>query len=85
MMGMYRFPANKRAKEATLGDQVKKLDEECREVTEAYMDMEDDHLLDETWDVIYTAEGILRKFGKQQVEASFERVRDKSKARGDIA
>lgn len=85
-MGFYQFKSNKRAAEATLGEQVAKLEEEVKEVSEEFErdPFGGDALLVETWDVIFTAEGILRKFDKDQVQQARTTVFEKAKRRGDI-
>lgn len=85
-MGFYQFKSNKRAAEATLGEQVAKLEEEVKEVSEEFErdPFGGDALLVETWDVIFTAEGILRKFDKDQVQQARTTVVEKAKRRGDI-
>lgn len=85
-MGFYQFESNKRAAEATLSDQIAKLEEEVKEVSEEFENdpFGSDALLVETWDVIYTAEGILRKFDKDQVQQARTVVVEKAKRRGDI-
>lgn len=85
-MGFYQFKSNKRAAEATLSDQIAKLEEEVKEVSEEFErdPFGGDALLVETWDVIYTAEGILRKFDKDQVQQARTVVVEKAKRRGDI-
>lgn len=85
-MGFYQFKSNKRAAEATLGDQIAKLEEEVEEVAEEFErePFGSDALLVETWDVIFAAEGILRKFDKDQVQQARTAVVEKAKARGDI-
>lgn len=81
----YRFPANKRAKENTLNDQVAKVREEGVEVYRACMDWDEDAMLEEVMDVIYAAEGILRKYDKKKVEEAYEKVVQKARDRGDIS
>ena len=85
-MGFYQFKSNRRAAEATLGEQVAKLEEEVKEVSEEFArdPFGGDALLVETWDVIFTAEGILRKFDKDQVQQARTTVVEKAKRRGDI-
>lgn len=85
-MGFYQFKSNKRAAEAALSDQIAKLEEEVKEVSEEFENdpFGSDALLVETWDVIYTAEGILRKFDKDQVQQARTVVVEKAKRRGDI-
>lgn len=85
---MFRFPPNKRAKEATLHEKMKKINEEFNEATRAYMDhveFGDEPLAGELWDVIYATEGALRKLDKNTVEEECEATRAKAKACGDIA
>lgn len=64
----------------------RKLEEEVKEVSEEFErdPFGGDALLVETWDVIYTAEGILRKFDKDQVQQARTVVVEKAKRRGDI-
>lgn len=85
-MGFYQFKPNRRAAEATLGEQVAKLEEEVKEVSEEFErdPFGGDALLVETWDVIFTAEGILRKFDKDQVQQARTAVVEKAKRRGDF-
>ena len=81
---LYRFPSNKRAECASLCDQIIKLHEETNEVSRAFLDDESDaRIIEETWDVIQTAEGILRKFPTWMVAIGFARVKLKSWHRGD--
>ena len=84
MAALFRFPANKRAKDATLNEQVAKVREEAVEVYRACMDWDDEAILIEAWDVIYAAEGVLRKYPKDMAERAFEAVKAKAKERGDI-
>lgn len=85
-MGFYQFKPNRRAAETTLGEQVAKLEEEVKEVSEEFErdQFGGDALLVETWDVIFTAEGILRKFDKDQVQQARTAVVEKAKRRGDF-
>lgn len=83
-MGMYRFGKLHVAAETGLQEQINKVCEEAQEIknAHAYDPLDDESIIEETWDTICAAEGILRKFSKEAVETGFERVRDKNKARG---
>ena len=85
-MGFYQFKPNKRAAENSLADQVAKVAEESKEVSEEFErdPFGGDALLVKTWDVIFAAEGILRKFDKDQVQQARTAVVEKAKRRGDI-
>lgn len=81
---LYRFPSNKRAEAEALGAQLGKLAEETAEAVAAYDDGEcPARIIEETWDVIQAAEGVLRKFGPPAVMKGFAMVLLKSIARGD--
>lgn len=81
---LYRFPSNKRAESASLCDQIIKLHEETNEVSRAFLDDESDaRIIEETWDVIQAAEGVLRKFPIHKVVFGFFLVLFKSRRRGD--
>lgn len=61
--GLYRFPPNKRAEEADLGEQIDKIFEEAMEVAYAWVTNDyEERIVEELWDVIQAAEGALRKF-----------------------
>ena len=81
---LYRFPENKRAARASFGDQLNKLSEELTEVCDAFIDGEpDSRVIEELWDVIQAAEGMLRKFAYSAVLKGLVFVRKKSRERGD--
>lgn len=80
----YKFPANRRAKESTLDQQVAKVREEAVEMYREYMDMNETAMLEEAMDTIYAVEGILRKYPKEQVAEAYEKVVRKARERGDI-
>lgn len=86
---MYRFPPNRRASDATLRAQVLKVQEEARELAEACDAATDsygrDHAVEEAWDVIQAAEGVIRKLAGMgaSAEAGLAYVYLKDKARGD--
>lgn len=80
---VYRFPANSRAQELTIAEQVEYLCGEAVEVAEAGLDGGAAHVIEELWDVIHTAEGALRKFGEQRVRDGYYLVMAKNMERGD--
>ena len=81
---LYRFPSNKRAEAETLGAQLGKLAEETAEAVAAYNNGESPaRIIEETWDVIQAAEGVLRKFGILAVMMGLAFVKAKSIERGD--
>lgn len=75
----YTFPASKRAKERTLNDQVSLLREESIGVYRACMDWDEAAMIAGTMGVILAAEGILRKYTKEQVEEAYEFVKSWSR------
>lgn len=80
----YRFPENQRAAAQTLGAQLGKLAEETAEAVAAFNDGESPaRIIEETWDVIQAAEGVLRKFGVPAVMMGYVFVQAKSIERGD--
>ena len=81
---LYRFPSNNRAEAETLGAQLGKLAEETAEAVAAYNDGEcPARIIEEVWDVIQAAEGVLRKFGPPAVTMGLAFVKAKSIERGD--
>lgn len=81
----YRFKPNKRAKEATIYQQMDKVVEEATEALSALHDMEsDDRVSEELLDCIWACEGALRKIRKHIVEEAERRVVEKAEARGDV-
>jgi hypothetical protein len=82
----YRFPANGKAKEATLEQQARKVCEEAGEVLFAVRRAEGvDHLLEETLDTIHACEGILRRYPMRRVLVAHARVLVKCMLRGDYS
>lgn len=80
----YRFPKNKRAADAFIWAQLEKVVEEAEEAYLAHHYLEGDaRIIEETWDVIVAAEGVLRKFKLRDVLIGMARVRIKNKQRGD--
>lgn len=78
------FPENKKAEAASKLDQALKVKEEGGEVFSAVLDNESDmRVLEETWDAIQAAEGLLRKFPVSKVMAAKARVIVKCTKRGD--
>lgn len=82
--GVYRFPANQRAAESTLANQLRKVNEEAAEASQAFLMMEGQaRIIEELWDVIQAAEGALRMFPLWHVEKGRAFVVEKSQLRGD--
>ena len=82
-MGEFMFPSNNKASNASVYDQAVKLVEEANEVFEAAAEGDDWETLVETYDVVQTCEGILRKYPKELRQKAHGFVRDKCKNRGD--
>lgn len=82
-MGEFMYPSNNKASEATVYDQAAKVVEEANEVLEAAAECDDWQILIETYDVVHTCEGILRKYPKELRQKAHDHVRAKCKARGD--
>ena len=84
MPNLYQFPSCIKAEKASTSAQIVKLLEEVVEVADAYEHdcFDYQRILEETWDVIHTAEGILRKHAILQVEAARKAVEEKNRARG---
>ena len=84
MKDVFRFPPNRRARQTALLDQLHYAKAEAEEAIEAEERGEGaDRVIEETWDVIQAAEGVLRKFTLVQVVKGFARVKLKSLHRGD--
>ena len=81
----YSFPASKKAKERTLNEQVTLLREESIGVYRACMDWDETAMIAGTMGVILAAEGTLRKYTKEQVEAAFEFVKSWARDHGEIS
>lgn len=81
---VYRFPSNLRARKTTLADQADYIIDEAYEAYDAlFFNEGDDRIIEETWDVIQAAEGLLRKFPLWKVIVGLARVKIKSLKRGD--
>lgn len=83
---LYRFPSNAQAERNTVGDQILKLDEELNEVAKAWAcecGSSNDRLIEELWDLIQVAEGVLRKFDESDVVRCYGLVLEKCAKRGD--
>lgn len=83
---MFRFPNNAQAERNTVGDQIVKLDEELNEVAYAWAcecDSSSDRVLEELWDLIQAAEGVLNKFDEADVIRAYCAVLEKCEKRGD--
>lgn len=82
-MGEFMYPSNNKASEASVYDQAAKVVEEANEVLEAAAEGDDWQILIETYDVVHTCEGIMRKYPKELRQKAHDHVRSKCKARGD--
>lgn len=84
MRKFYAFPANRRAQEATLEEQLLKLCEEAREAYQAYVDGEPEwRIIEELEDARQALEGAERKFKERDILVGRVRVRIKCRHRGD--
>lgn len=80
----YRFPPNLRAEATDLRGQIAYVMDEADETFRAYATAEGDmRVIEEAWDVIQAAEGVLRKFPLHKVELGLGYVKLKSLKRGD--
>ena len=84
MSSLYRFPKCSKASHNPESTQIVKVLEEVYELAEAHNEdcFDSWSILEETWDVIHAAEGVLRKYTKEQVEAAREAVEVKNRNRG---
>lgn len=85
MMGMIlNFPANTRAVPQSLLEQAIAVESEARELLAAIVAGEArERVLEECWDVVQAAEGVLRKFPAQEAAAARDAVEAKCRARGN--
>lgn len=84
MKDLFRFPANRRAEKTDLLEQLWYVRTEADEAIAAELYEEGpDRVIEETWDVIQAAEGVLRKFPLCKVIIGLARVKLKSWKRGD--
>lgn len=84
MANPYRFPKCKLASNAPVSVQMVYVLGEVHELLKAEVDdcFNSEAILEEAWDVIHAAEGVLRKYPTDQVEAARDRVEKKNKDRG---
>lgn len=81
----YRFKPNKRAEEATLDEQMRKVIEEACEAYDANMKRESDaRIAEELLDTIWACEGALRKLSQASVVVAEDRFMLKARERGDL-
>ena len=79
---VYRFPANGRADDLELWEQLEYARGEAVEAIEAQGEGPE-RTIEELWDTIQAAEGALRKFRSQQVLDGYYKVVAKCQCRGD--
>jgi hypothetical protein len=81
---VYRFPANRRADDLTLAEQLEYACGEVVEAIEALASGESpERVLEEIYDAEQTLEGARRKFRDQQVLDAYYKVVAKCQCRGD--
>ena len=83
-MSIYRFPKCTKAEQSTASTQIVKVLEEVHELAEVQNDDPFDtvRIIEETWDVIHAAEGVLRKYQPALVEFVRDSVEHKNRERG---
>lgn len=80
----YQFPPNKRATDADICTQTIYTADEAKELESVVCSGESDiHIIKQAWDVIQSAEGVLRKYPDDLVAAVQEAVYKNCKAKGD--
>lgn len=80
----YQFSANKRATDADIYTQAGYTAKEAKELETVVCSGESDiHVIKQAWDVIQSAEGVLRKYPDDLVAAVQEAVYRSCKAKGD--
>lgn len=80
----YQFPPNRRATDADLITQVGYTSKEAKELETVVCSGESDIcIIKQAWDVIQSAEGVLRKYSDDLVAAVQEAVYKNCKAKGD--
>lgn len=80
----YQFPPNRRATDADICTQAKYTAYEAKELETVVCSGESDIcIIKQAWDVIQSAEGVLRKFPEDLVAAVQEAVYRNCKAKGD--
>lgn len=80
----YQFPPNRRAADADICTQAGYTAKEAKELETVVCSGESDiHIIKQAWDVIQSAEGVLRKYSDDLVAAVQEAVYQNCKAKGD--
>lgn len=84
MPNLYNFPACVQAEQSSIDHQVRKVEEEADELWDeiARSPRYDARILEETWDVIHAAEGVLRKYTIHEVYNAMKAVEAKNQERG---
>lgn len=86
---LYRFPHNRRAKEATREGQaayvLREAAELYAEASKDWVQLDPQRVAEEAWDVIHTVEGVLREIDTETVIAAKARVKIKCLKRGDYS
>lgn len=80
----YQFPPNRRATDADIYMQAGYTAKEAKELeTVVCSDESDIHIIKQAWDVIQSAEGVLRKYSDDLVASVQEAVYQSCKGKGD--
>ena len=82
---VYRFPPNLQAAASLDFRQIKKVQECAKKLEDAYS--EDDTprwMVEQAWDLIQAAEGVLRKYSDEEVLRGYCAVMQKCQKRGDF-
>lgn len=84
MPSLFRFPKCTKAEHNTASTQVVKVLEEVYELVEVQNaePFDSERIIEEAWDVIHAAEGVLRKYSIADVATGLERVEEKNRNRG---
>lgn len=83
-MSIYRFPKCTKAEKSPESTQIIKVLEEVHELSEVYNadPFDSVRIIEEAWDIIHAAEGVLRKYQMGLVEYVRESVEQKNRERG---
>lgn len=83
-MSIYQFPKCTKAESNPESTQIVKVLEEVHELMEVQNDdpFNSERIIEETWDVIHAAEGVLRNYRRDVVEAIRDNVVQKNRERG---
>lgn len=80
----YQFPPNRRATDADIYTQAGYTAKEAKELETVVCSCESNiHIIKQAWDVIQSAEGVLRKYSDDLVASVQEAVYKNCKANGD--